>query len=69
MSETRDAYGRLTLRMNDYRGHPVECLLTEPADLSRPVVIVSTGANPREIDPVRLDATELAELAGVGDRR
>lgn len=66
VSETRDAFGRLTLRMNDHRGHPVECLLTEAADLSRPVVIVPSGANPREVDPLRLDALEVAARAGVG---
>jgi SAM-dependent methyltransferase len=65
ISETRDPYGRITLRLTDYKGHHVEFLMTEHTDLTRPIVYLRSEVNPREVDPVRMDAAEIAERAGV----
>jgi SAM-dependent methyltransferase len=63
-SETRDPYGRITLRLVGHQGH-VEFLMTEPSDLTHPIVFLRGQTNPREVDPVRIRADLIAERAGV----
>ena len=63
--ETRDMYGRITLRLLSYSGIPYEFLMTCQTDLSQPVVVIACGSNPREVEPWLKGATELCSLASV----
>jgi 16S rRNA G966 N2-methylase RsmD len=63
--ETRDIYGRITLRLISGNGLPYEFLMTHQADLSQPVVVIACGSNPREVEPWLMNAAELCDLASV----
>lgn len=63
--ETRDPYGRITLRLVAHPRRSVEFLMTEPSDLTSPMVVLPGDTNPREIDPARVDAATVFERAGV----
>lgn len=63
--ETRDMYGRITLRLLSYSGIPYEFLMTCQTNLSQPVVVIACGSNPREVEPWLKGATELCSLASV----
>ena len=63
--ETRDIYGRITLRLISSNGLPYEFLMTHQADLSQPVVVIACGSNPREVEPWLKNAAELCDLASV----
>lgn len=68
VSELRDPYGRITLRLVDHRQHHVEFLMTRQTDLTKPVVVLHSGTKPREVDPVCLPAEEITRRAGVSSR-
>ena len=63
--ETRDMYGRITLRLTSSSGRPHEFLMTQQTDLSRPVVVIACGSNPREFEPWLKNAEDLCSLASV----
>ena len=63
--ETRDMYGRITLRLTSNSGRPHEFLMTQQTDLSRPVVVIACGSNPREVEPWLKNAEDLCLLASV----
>lgn len=63
--ETRDMYGRITLRLLTHSGIPHEFLMTRQTDLSQPVVVIACGSNPREVEPWLKDASEVCFLASV----
>jgi len=65
VSEIRDSYGRITLRSVGHAGHHVEFFVTEPSDLTTPMVLLPGDANPREVDPARVDAAAVALRAGL----
>lgn len=60
IEESRDSYGRITLKLVGHGGHRVEFLMTQASDLSRPIVLIPGDTNPREVDPICMDA-ELIE--------
>jgi tRNA G10 N-methylase Trm11 len=64
LRETRDTYGRITLRLTGHRGQ-VEFLMSETSDLAHPIVVLRGEASPREVDPVCLPADEITTRAGV----
>ena len=64
-AETRDPYGRITLRLVGYGGRSVEFLMTGPSDLTIPVVHFPGATNPREVHPALLQARTLQERAGL----
>lgn len=64
LRETRDTYGRITLRLTGHRGQ-VEFLMSEPSDLTHPAVVLRGETNPREFDPVRLPAEMVSERASI----
>lgn len=64
LRETRDPYGRITLRLVGHRGH-VEFLMTAPSDLTQPLVVLRGDTNPREVDPALLPVAVVAERAGL----
>jgi hypothetical protein len=66
LQETRDPFGRITLRLVGHGGRQVEFLMTKPSDLTQPIVVLRGETNPREVDPVSLPAEELIRRAGVG---
>ena len=64
-TETRDAYGRITLRLMGYGGRSAEFLMTGPSDLTTPIVYFPGASNPREVHPASIPAPEVQERAGV----
>ena len=64
LRETRDTYGRITLRLTGHRGQ-VEFLMSETSDLVHPIIVLRGETNPREFDPTRLPADVVSERAGV----
>jgi hypothetical protein len=65
VSEVRDPYGRITLRLVDHAGRSVEFLMTKPSDLTEPVIVIPSDTNPREVDPARVDASAVLARAGL----
>ncbi len=65
VSETRDPLGRIVLRLVGHAGHYVDFLMTEMSDLTKPLVVLPSETNPREVDPALLDAVSIAVRAGV----
>lgn len=65
VSETRDPLGRIVLRLVGHAGHYVEFLMTDMSDLTKPLVVLPSDTNPREVDPALLDALSIAVRAGV----
>lgn len=67
LEEVRDPYGRITLRLVGHGGRPAEFLMTRPTDLANPLIVLRGITNPREVDPVCLDANEVLEQAGLAE--
>lgn len=65
LRQTRDPYGRITLRLIGHRGH-VEFLMTAPSDLTQPLVVLRGSTNPREVDPACLPRALVTERVGLG---
>lgn len=51
LEEVRDRYGRLRLRAEDERHHPVEMFVLEPVDLRGPLVWMPGDMNPVDVAP------------------
>jgi hypothetical protein len=64
-TETRDPYGRITLRLVGYGGRSTEFLMTQPSDLTIPIVYFPGESNPREVHPASIPAPDVQERAGL----
>jgi hypothetical protein len=62
-SETRDPFGRITLRLVGYGGRSTEFLMTSSSDLKDPIIHFPGDANPREVDPACIPARNVLEAA------
>jgi hypothetical protein len=65
IKETRDQYGRITLRLAGHRDEPIEFLLTSHSQMDSPVVVIPSDANPREVDPFHVLASDVFSMAAI----
>jgi hypothetical protein len=54
VEEVRDRYGRRRLVLADAAGGITEIFVQDEADLSRPIVYLPSGSNPRDVEPILL---------------
>jgi hypothetical protein len=59
VEEIRDVYGRRRLVLTDDQGSRVEVFVRCEHDLTRPLIYLSSGNNPRDVDPTLLDLEEV----------
>jgi hypothetical protein len=65
IKETRDQFGRITLRLAGHRDEPIEFLMTSHSQMDSPVVVIPSDANPREVDPFHLLAGDVFSMAAI----
>ncbi len=65
VEEIRDRFSRFRLRLLDHDEREVELIVAGPTDLTKPKILLRSNPNPREVDPVLLDAGTIEQRMGL----
>ena len=65
VEEIRDRFSRFRLRLLDHDEREMELIVAGPTDLTKPRILLRSNPNPREVDPMLLDAGIIEERMGL----
>ncbi len=65
VEETRDRFSRFRLRLLDHDEREIELIVAGPTDLTKPRILLRSNPNPREVDPILLDARIIEKRMGL----